>query len=434
MNDSVLFPESGFTRADAAEYYRAIAKVLLPHIRNRPLSFKRYPSTINGESFWEKDAPSFTPSWVKRVTVPRRSDESDIEYVVANDVRTLAWISSAGGVELHPFLHRISNLDQPVEIVFDLDPGAGATILDTCRVAVILRDALAAIKLQSFAKASGSKGVQVYVPLNTPASHDQTETFARLVAEELARKHPSLIVAKMAKSLRTRKVYIDWSQNADYKTTVSVYSLRSKSDVPYVSMPLRWPELEKAKKIESLYFTPEEALRRVARLGDLWAPMRKLRQKAGLWGAGDPARARGRGRPRLTKRSPELPKARSQSGRRLFALAKTENGNELWLDMHGKFKRWILRADREGDRKLIALPAGDFAINDEYYRGDVPKEWSARVTLEDTGAYEVIEGSYQQRRFNLFFTGRVLAGEWHLEKISADPKHHSWMLSPSGRS
>ena len=427
--DSVLFPESGFTRADAVKYYRAIAKIALPHIRNRPLSFKRYPSTIHGQSFWEKDAPSFTPSWVKRIAVPRRSGESDIEYVVANDVRTLTWIASAGGVELHPFLHRISNLEQPVEVVFDLDPGSGASILDACRVAVILRDALAAIDLQSFAKVSGSKGVQVYVPLHTPATHDQTETFARFVAEELARRHSSLVVAKMAKSMRTGKVFIDWSQNADYKTTVAVYSLRSKSEVPYVSMPLRWTEVEKAKKIEPLYFTPGEALHRVEKIGDLWAPMRTLKQRIPMFGTAGSRRPQVGSGARPTAASP-LPRAGSQSGRRLFALVKTDNGNELWLDMHGKFKRWILRPDRDGDLRLIALPAGDFAINEEYYRGEVPKEWRARVTLEDTGSYEVIEGSYQQRRFALFFTGRVLAGEWRLAKISEASSHRSWSFEP----
>ncbi|HEU4523112.1 MAG TPA: non-homologous end-joining DNA ligase [Thermoanaerobaculia bacterium] len=427
MSGTVLFPETGFARSDAVAYYRAIAKTLLPHIRNRPLSFKRYPSTINGESFWEKDAPSFTPAWVKRVAVPRRGGEADIEYVVANDMRTLVWIAGAGGVELHPFLHRATALDRPLEVVFDLDPGSGATILDACRVAVILRDALAAIRLESFAKVSGSKGVQVYVPLHTPATHEDTEAFARLVAGELARSHPSLITSKMSKSVRAGKVFIDWSQNADYKTTVAVYSLRSKSAIPYVSMPLEWREIERARKPENLFFTPQQALRRVETRGDLWAPMRTLKQQlpqAGKRAAKSPAAKKKAGP------ASRLPKPGSQSGRRLFVLAKTESGNELWLDMHGRFKRWILRADREGGERLIALPAGDFRINDEYYRGEVPKEWQSRVILEDSGAYEVIQGSYQQRRFEVFFSGRVLTGMWLLEKVGDDKRHRSWRLQP----
>ena len=424
----MLFPAAGFTRDDAIAYYRTIAKVILPHLRNRPLSFKRYPSTINQEFFWEKDAPSFTPSWVKRASVPRRSGESAIEYVVANDVRTLAWIASVGGVELHPFLHRAPKIDRPTDVVFDLDPGAGATILECCQVALILRDALAAIKLDSFVKVSGSKGLQLYVPLNTAVTHDQTELFARMIAEELARRNPKLIVAKMARNLRARKVFIDWSQNAGYKTTVSVYSLRSKQENPFVSVPMRWAEIARPGKLS---FTPAETLQRVKRLGDLWSGAVKLKQTLPV------ARAH---HVRTHRPAPaelgvvvngiRLPKARSQSGRRLFALTKTGNGNELWLDMHGKFKRWILRSDREGDHRLIALPAGDFEINDEYYRGEVPQRWRPTVKLEDLGAYEVIEGSYQEMRFDLFFTGRVLAGHWILEKLTDDKAHRSWSLEP----
>ena len=431
--DRVLFPRTGFTRNDAADYYRAVAKVLLPHIRNRPLSFKRYPDTVDGDSFWEKDAPAFTPSWVKRIEVPRRSGDLEIEYVVANDARTLVWIAGVGGIEIHPFLHRAPALDRPTDVVFDLDPGPGASILDCCRVAVILRDALAASSLQSFVKVSGSKGLQVYVPLNTAVTHEQTESFARLVAEEMARAHPRLIVAKMAKALRAKRVFIDWSQNASYKTTVAVYSLRSKSDEPFVSMPMRWKEIEQARDKSALYFTPEAALKRLRRAGDLWADTRKLRQHIG---SPPPAGARERPRPtaaddRVVINGIRLPRPKSQSGRRLFVLPKTEMGNELWLDMRGRFRRWILRPDRTGAAGLIAMPAGHFPVDAAYYRGEVPKEWRSRVALEDIGIYEVIEGSHEQRRFELYFTGRVLSGPWLLQKGSDDPASRSWTLTPA---
>lgn len=271
---------NGFTRKGAIDYYRRVAKVLLPHLKNVPLSFKRYPDTVDGESFWEKDAPSFTPKWVKTVAVPRRGeDESDIRYIVVNNLRTLTWLVSVGGFELHPFLHRAPKLQIATSVVFDLDPGAGADIEDCCDVALLLRDALAALKLKSFAKVSGSKGLQVYVPLNTNATHDATEAFARFVADALARAHPKRIVSKMAKQLRAKRVFIDWSQNADYKTTVSVYSLRTKREKPYVSMPLTWDEVEKHAPLE---FTPEAALRRIAKKGDLFAPVLKLKQKLPL--------------------------------------------------------------------------------------------------------------------------------------------------------
>ena len=426
-SDRVLFPASGFTKKDAVDYYRRVAKVLLPHLKNVPLSFKRYPDAIGGESFWEKDAPSFTPKWVKTVTVSRRGEgEADIRYIVVNDVKTLTWLVEAGGIELHPFLHRAPKLDVATSVVFDLDPGTGAGIDDCCDVALLLRDALAALKLKSFAKVSGSKGLQVYVPLNTNATHEATEAFARFVADTLARAHPKRIVSKMAKQLRAKRVFIDWSQNAGYKTTVSVYSLRAKRERPYISMPLTWAEVEKHAPLE---FTPEAALRRIAKKGDLFAPVLKLKQRlpGSRWGGGAPAAAR----KRTQKRTPSLPKEKSQSGRRLFVVVKTDQaGDELWLDVRGKFQRWILRPDREGGSQLIALFAGQFPVQKEYYSGKVPPEWRKRVKLEDAGSYELIEGSYERRRLDLWFTGKVLSGEWILEKINPEESHRSWRLSP----
>jgi bifunctional non-homologous end joining protein LigD len=424
--DRVLFPASGFTKRDAIAYYRRAAKVLLPHLKNVPLSFKRYPDTIDGESFWEKDAPSFTPKWVKTIAVSRRGEgEDDIHYVVVNDLRTLTWLVDVGAIELHPFLHRAPKLSVATSVVFDLDPGAGADIEDCCDVALLLRDALAALKLKSFAKVSGSKGLQVYVPLNTNATHETTEAFARFVADALAHAHPKRIVSKMAKQLRAGRVFIDWSQNADFKTTVAAYSLRTKRDEPFVSMPLTWDEVGKRAPLE---FTPDTALRRIAKRGDLFKPVLKMKQKLPF--GGDPAPRR-RSRLRPIEATTHLPKEGSQSGRRLFVVVKTEQaGDELWLDFNGKFQRWILRPDREGARQLIALFAGQFPVQKEYYAGKVPPEWRKRVKLEEAGAYELIEGSYERRRLDLWFTGKLLSGEWVLEKINPEAAHRSWRLSP----
>jgi bifunctional non-homologous end joining protein LigD len=411
----VLFPATGFTTADAAKYYHAVAEYLLPHLRNMPLSFKRHPDTIEGESFWEKDAPSFTPKFVKTYAVPRRSGESEIHYIVINGVKTLTWLASIGGIELHPFLHRIPHVERATSVVFDLDPGKGASI-DECReVALLLRDALEAIGFTSFAKVSGSKGLQVYVPLNTDATHDVTEPFARLVAEELARKYPKLAVAKMAKQLRAKRVFIDWSQNADFKTTVSVYSLRSKKERPYVSMPVTWEEVASSRALE---LEPEAAIRRLHKRGDLFKPVLTMKQRLPIRQARAPVAP-----PRdedVFVHGIRLPKARSQSGRRLFVMPK---GDELWLEMGGEFTRWILRPDREGEGKLIAMHAGRFRIDKAWYRGE--------EEATDIGAYELIEGSYERNRFDLFFTGRTLRGEWVLQKISADPKHRSWSFRPA---
>lgn len=420
----MLFP-SGFSKADAVAYYAAISNVLLPHLRNRPVSFKRYVDTIAGDSFWEKDAPSFTPKWVKRFPVPRREGGPPIEYVVIHDKRTLEWVASVGGIEIHPFLHKIPRIDIATHVVFDLDPGEGADLRDCAKVALILRDALHELSLESFAKVSGSKGIQVYVPLNQPPSrgpsHEVTETFARLLADELARRHPKRIVSKMAKRLRTGKVFIDWSQNADYKTTVAVYSLRTRREEPYVSMPVTWKELEKPRDLE---FTPREAIARVKKRDDLFAPVLTMKQSLGVKAAHTKRTAT------TTAPTSALPKQSTQSGRRLFLLTKTEMGNELWIDVRGRFQRWILRPDREGGELLIAMPAGMFDIDRAYARGEVPKAWEGRVEIEDKGAYEVIEGSAQREHFALWFAGRVLNGAWTLEKTGGE-KHRSWRLAPS---
>jgi bifunctional non-homologous end joining protein LigD len=400
-------------RGDAVAYYKAISRFILPHLRNRPLSFQRYVDEIPGEFFWEKDAPSFTPEWVKRFPVPRREGGPAIEYVVVNDAKTLLWVAGAGGIELHPFLHVIPRIDVATHVVFDLDPGEGADIHDCARVALLLREML---ELECFPKVSGSKGIQVYVPLNSGASHELTETFARLVADEMARRHPKLVVSKMARTLRHRKVFIDWSQNADYKTTVAVYSLRAKRGL--VSMPVTWEELEKGKPLE---FTPDQAIARLRKVGDLFAPVLQVKQK--LPGQRRTPRPEA---PAISGARAALPKPGSQSGRRLFLVTKTETGNELWMEMGGQFRRWILRPDRESVAWLIAMPAGQFPIDPAYYRAEVPKAWKGRVEIADSGAYEVIEGSFARKRFDLWFSGEVMQGEWTLEKIAETGR--SWRL------
>lgn len=402
-------------RGDAIAYYDAIRKFILPHLRNRPVSFRRFVDSIPGDFFWEKDAPSFTPEWVKRFPVPRREGGPPIEYIVVNDAKTLLWLASVGGIELHPFLHKVPKIEIATEVVFDLDPGEGTDLRDAARVALLLRDALSSLDLECFPKVSGGKGIQVYVPLNGTATHDDTESFARIVAEEMARAHPKLVVAKMAKALRHKKVFIDWSQNADYKTTISVYSLR---ETGFVSMPVRWNELVSR-------FTASEAIARAKKVGDLFAPVLKLKQRLPITSSAKRAKSPGRPKPEAT-----LPRVHTQSGRRLFLVTKTETGNELWMDFRGRFKRWILRPDRTGDGQLIAMPAGDFDIDPAYQRAEVPKAWKGRVKIEDSGAYEVIEGSWSRKHFELWFNGRVMHGAWTLAKIEESEAHRSWRLTP----
>src|SRR6266480_6001574 len=236
----ILYPAAKFIKADAVDYYRKVATFLLPHFRNRPVTLKRYPDGVHGEAFYEKDAPGFTPDWVKTFPVPRREGGPDINYILINDVRTLTWAANMAALELHPFLHCAPRIERPTGVVFDLDPGEETNILQCAEVAFLLRDVLTKLRLKSFAKVSGSKGIQLYVPLNIAITYNSTQPFARAFAGVLEKAHPDKIVADMAKNLRAGKVFIDWNQNADHKTTVGVYSLRAKRARPYVSMPVKW--------------------------------------------------------------------------------------------------------------------------------------------------------------------------------------------------
>jgi bifunctional non-homologous end joining protein LigD len=276
--DKVLYPGSGFTKAQVIDYYIRVSPFLLPHLKNRPVTMKRYPDGVQGAFFYEKDAPKFTPDWVETFPVPRLAGGKPIRYILINNLATLAWCANLADLELHPFLHRAPGIDRPTSLVFDLDPGEGAEILDCARVAFLLKEMFDSWDLETFPKVSGSRGLQVYVPLNTAVTYDQTRPFAQSIAMLLARQHPDAVVAKMTKSDRTRKVFIDWSQNSDFKTTVGVYSLRAKRDSPFVSMPVAWEEL-RAKKPESLFFSPEAALKRLEKSGDLFAPVLTKKQK-----------------------------------------------------------------------------------------------------------------------------------------------------------
>ena len=271
--DKVLYPRSGFTKAQVIDYYLRIAPVLLPHLRDRPLTLKRYPNGVDKPFFYEKNCPSHRPPWVRTATVATSSKE--IEFCLVQDVATLAWAANLADLELHVPLHRYRAPQRPDSIVFDLDPGAPADLVQCCEVGLVLKGMLDALGLRSFAKVSGSKGLQVYVPLHTRVTYDETKKFALSVAETLEQRMPRLVVSNMKKSLRAGKVLVDWSQNDPHKTTVCVYSLRAK-DRPTVSMPVGWDEVEEPR---TLSFESDQALARVEKVGDLFAPLLSLKQK-----------------------------------------------------------------------------------------------------------------------------------------------------------
>jgi bifunctional non-homologous end joining protein LigD len=279
--DKVLYPKVGFTKGQVIEYYIRIAPVLLPHLRDRPLTMKRYPNGVEAEFFYEKNCPSHRPSWVKTAKVWSEGNQRIMDYCLAQDLPTLVWAANLADLELHTSLSRKKDVARPTMMVFDLDPGPPANIVQCCQVGLWLRDLLAEMKLKSWAKTSGSKGLQVYVPLNTAVSYDDTKGLSRALAEHLEREHVDLVVSKMLKSLRTGKVLVDWSQNDEHKTTVCVYSLRAKEE-PTVSTPVTWEEVQtcvKKKKADLLKFRCEKTLQRVEKMGDLFEPIEKLKQK-----------------------------------------------------------------------------------------------------------------------------------------------------------
>jgi bifunctional non-homologous end joining protein LigD len=279
--DKVLYPATGFTKGQVIDYYARIAPVLLPHLKEHPLTLKRYPGGVDQEYFFEKNATKHRPDWVKTVPVWSEGNQRDVNYILANDLPTLVWTANLAAIELHPSLSLAKDIMCPRSIVFDLDPGAPANIVQCCQVGIWLRDIFEHFGLQSFPKTSGSKGLQVYVPLNSPTSYDVTKPFAHALARLLENEHRDFVVSDMKKELRVGKVFVDWSQNDEHKTTISVYSLRAREH-PTVSTPVKWEEVEQALKKKDatlLVFEAGQVLDRVQKMGDLFAPLEKLKQK-----------------------------------------------------------------------------------------------------------------------------------------------------------
>jgi bifunctional non-homologous end joining protein LigD len=280
--DKVLYPKVGFTKGQVIDYYIRIAPVLLPHLKDRPLTMKRYPDGVEGEFFYEKNCPTHRPSWVKTAKVWSEGNNRMMDYCLAQDLPTLVWTANLADLELHTSLSRKGKIDRPTMMVFDFDPGAPADIVQCCQVGLWLRDLLSEMKLESFAKTSGSKGLQVYVPLNTPlVTYDQTKELSRALAQHLEDEHDNLVTSNMSKALRKGKVFVDWSQNDEHKTTICVYSLRAKEE-PTASTPVTWDEVTtclKKRKADLLKFRSDQTLSRVEKHGDLFAPVEKLKQK-----------------------------------------------------------------------------------------------------------------------------------------------------------
>jgi bifunctional non-homologous end joining protein LigD len=275
--DKVMYPETGFTKGQVIDYYTRIAPAVLPHLRDRPLTLKRYPNGVEGGHFYEKQCPSHRPDWVRSEPVELAS--KTINFCICDELATLVWLANLADLELHPSLSKVPEVEQPTLMAFDLDPGPGTGLAECCEVALLLRDALGALGLECFPKTSGSKGIQLYVPLNVEGVNydDGTKRLSNALARHLESQHPKLIVSSQKKELRKNRVLIDWSQNDEHKTTVGVYSLRAR-ERPTVSTPITWDEVE-AGDPDALVFEAEDVLARVEEHGDLFAPVEELQQE-----------------------------------------------------------------------------------------------------------------------------------------------------------
>jgi bifunctional non-homologous end joining protein LigD len=277
--DKVLYPADGFTKGDVIDYYLQIGPTMLTHLAGRPVTRKRYPNGVDESFFFEKNMPQHKPDWVRTVRIEAK--DRPVDYIVCSDTATLVWLANLAALELHTTIGSAQHPERPQYVVFDLDPGPGTSVVECCRLALRLRDMFKRLGLETVAKTSGSKGLQLYIPLNDPAArYASTRAFAKAVAEMCEREAPELVVSKMTKSIRPGKVLIDWSQNNQVKTTVCAYSLRAREH-PTVSTPVTWREVsacDRSGDPGSLRFTSAQVLARTKRRGDLFADTATLRQ------------------------------------------------------------------------------------------------------------------------------------------------------------
>ena len=443
--EKVMYPDTHFTKLQVIEFYAAIAPYLLPHIKDRPITMKRFPNGVGSAHFYEKDAPSFTPSWIKKFAIPRTGENSMIHYILLNDLSSVVWSANMANLEIHPFLAKAPQIDRPTMLVFDLDPGEGADILSACQAAFHVKDVLDRLDLKSFVKVSGSKGIHLHVPLNTNVTYDATQPFAKSIAQLLEREHPNLVVSEMPKTKRRGKVFVDWSQNVEYKSTVAVYSLRAKAKRPFVAMPVSWSELRDAVEkgdAGGLFIEPDLALRRLKKTGDLFASVLKLKQKLPapfleLMSKESEAHQQGRTqaldayrRKRDFTKTPEpgpvIPRSSRQGSRKLFVIQKHAARRlhyDFRLEMSGTLKSWAVPKGPpyELNERRLAVAVEDHPMDYAKFEGIIPRgEYGGgTVMVWDIGTYELIDGNYWQGKLHIFLNGKKLKGEWVLVKDSS---------------
>lgn len=470
--EKVLFPKAKYTKGDIIGFYTDIADFILPHLKNRLLTMKRFPDGVGGKFFYEKNAPSHTPKWIKTVKVPRDRG-GFIRYIVVNDLATLLWTVNLANIEMHSLLSTARNLERPSHMVFDLDPGPGTDVLTCAEVAFSIKKILDLMELSCFPKVSGSKGLQLYVPLNTAVTFEQTGNFAKRLAIGLSAAQPKLITAKMAKNLRRGKIFIDWSQNSDFKTTVCVYSMRAKKDTPFISMPVSWNELERAlksRKAESLYFTPEQALKRLSKVGDLFEPLLTEKQKltkrlmdaieefASSASEEDEPRTSEQkkrsgkssgineyDRKRDFSETPEPPaKVKKSKSDPIFVIQKHDARNlhyDFRLEMQGVLRSWAVPKGPPLEPRVrrLAVQVEDHPVDYSEFEGVIsPDNYGAgAVMVWDHGTYKTKTGrptsEFKRGKLEIDLNGEKLQGRFNLIQDKRDKKHWLLMMGKSAK-
>ena len=432
--DKVLYPQTGFTKREVVGYYRRLAPVLVPHLRDRPLTLKRYPDGVDGEHFYEKQCPSYAPGWLPTIDVPS-GRHGTIRYCTIHDEADLVWLATMANLELHPVLARAPDLDHPTEIVFDLDPGPPAGMVESARVALLLRDALEGVGLRCLAKSSGSKGVHLVVPLDGQAAFDDTKPFARSVAQLMERHWPDLVVSSMRKDVRAGRVLVDWSQNDGHKSTVAPYSLRARAR-PTVAAPVRWDEVEAAVDAgdgDLLLIEAPDMIARVREVGDLHADAISSDQSLpGAGGVLGTYRAK-----RDFTRSPEpLGGDGSDSGdeaqpteRARFVIQEHDATRLHWdlrLEHDGVLASWALARGvpwTPGDNRL-AVHTEDHPLEYLEFSGHIPDGTygAGRMTIWDRGEYEVEK--FEERKVQVVLHGERVQGRYALFPIDG----RDWLI------
>jgi len=464
--EKVYYPKAKFTKGEVLAYYIHIAPFLLPHLKGRPLTMKRYPNGVDAPFFYEKQCPKPRPSFVETCRVARHHEPGSIDYCLVNNLPTLVWAANLGDLELHTFLSKAPEVHRPTQIVFDLDPGAPANAIQCAQVALWIREMFGNLGLEVFVKSSGSKGMQVYVPLNTPTTYEETSPFAKAVAQTFENAHPELVVSDMKKELRHGKVLVDWSQNSETKTTVSVYSLRAK-ERPYVSMPLEWSEVEaclKKKNASLVLFEADAALKRVEKKGDLFAPVLKLKQNLkkalAAFGSSDPikpkkTRLKGTGdrtifaynaKRHFDETTEPVGKTKHIGKKRLFVIQKhdaTQLHYDFRLELDGVLKSWAVPKGPPTEKatKRLAMMVEDHPLDYAHFEGTIPagNYGAGTVMIWDIGTWENLgpephEG-LKSGKLHFQLNGKKLKGEWALVKMHGPRaiKGTEWLLLKNGK-